>query len=80
MLEIFQGKNDIVLVRNIIIRGLSFVYLCSFVSLYSQIQGLWGDEGIYPVKNFIQKFYPKFFLSKMYPTYSTSLYMTYFCG
>ena len=27
------------------------------------------------VKNFIEKFYPKFVLSQMYTTYSTSLYM-----
>ena len=55
MFEIFIGKKDIIIVRNLIIRGLAFVYLIAFVSLFGQIQGLFGDEGIYPVKNMMEK-------------------------
>ncbi len=55
MFEILVGKSDFSIVRNIIMRGLALIYLCAFVSLYVQIQGLFGDEGIYPAKNFMQK-------------------------
>lgn len=46
-------SNRIVLMRNIFLRLLSLIYLISFISLYRQFQGLWGDEGILPAKNFL---------------------------
>ncbi|XP_053319333.1 lipase maturation factor 2 [Spea bombifrons] len=36
------------LVRNAFLWGLSGIYLCAFVSLYTQIPGLYGREGILP--------------------------------
>lgn len=55
MLEILIGKRELTIVRNLIMRGLAMIYLCAFISLYVQIQGLYGDEGIYPAKNFMLK-------------------------
>lgn len=41
-------NTSITLTRNIILKGVSLVYLCAFSSIFFQIQGLWGDEGILP--------------------------------
>uniref|UniRef100_A0A5S6QIP4 Lipase maturation factor n=1 Tax=Trichuris muris TaxID=70415 RepID=A0A5S6QIP4_TRIMR len=38
-------------VREIILKGLSLSYLWAFASLYHQTPGLYGDEGILPVRN-----------------------------
>jgi ABC-type multidrug transport system fused ATPase/permease subunit len=46
-------SNRILIARIIYLRLLSIVYLISFISLYYQIQGLWGNEGIVPANLFI---------------------------
>ena len=46
-------SNRILITRIIYLRLLSIVYLISFLSLYYQIQGLWGNEGIVPANLFI---------------------------
>ena len=47
--------NRILITRAIFIRGLSLIYLLSFLSLYGQIQGLWGNEGILPANLFLSR-------------------------
>ena len=46
-------SNRILISRIIYLRLLSIIYLLSFISLYYQIQGLWGNEGIVPANLFI---------------------------
>ena len=48
-------SNRIVITRTIFLRLLALVYLIAFLSLYGQIQGLWGDEGLLPAKFILQK-------------------------
>ena len=48
-------SNRIVLTRAFFLRGLALVYLIAFISLYGQIQGLWGDEGLPPSKFVLQR-------------------------
>jgi hypothetical protein len=43
-------NDSITLTRSIYLRLVALVYLCAFLSLFFQIQGLWGDEGILPAK------------------------------
>ena len=57
----FQNINKesiphrIIISRIIFLKGLSFIYLISFLSLYGQIQGLWGNEGLFPSNLFLSK-------------------------
>ena len=48
-------SNRIVIGRIIFLKGLSFVYLISYLSLYGQIQALWGNDGLFPANLFLQK-------------------------
>ena len=48
-------SNRILITRIIYLRFLSIVYLLSFISLYGQIQGLWGNSGILPANLFLSK-------------------------
>ena len=48
-------SNRIIISRNIFLKGLSIVYLISFLSLYGQIQALWGNEGLFPSNLFLSK-------------------------
>lgn len=57
--------NRILITRIIFLKGLSIIYLISFLSLYGQIQGLWGNDGIFP---------SNFFLSKLKETLKTYKY------
>jgi hypothetical protein len=51
-----EHVNDkIILTRSIYLRGVGLVYLFAFLSLYFQIQGLWGDEGILPAKILLER-------------------------
>ena len=52
-------NNEIILTRSIFLRLLSVIYLFAFLSIYFQIQGLFGDEGIFPAKNLLQIFVDK---------------------
>ena len=47
--------NRILITRLIFLRALSLIYLISFISLYYQIQGLWGNNGILPANIFLSK-------------------------
>ena len=47
--------NRIILTRIIFLKLLSFIYLIAFIGLYGQIQGLWGDEGIFPANLYLEK-------------------------
>ena len=47
--------NRIILTRILFLKCLSFIYLISFISLYGQIQGLWGDEGLFPANLYLEK-------------------------
>ena len=47
--------NRILITRLIFLRALSLIYLISFISLYYQIQGLWGNSGILPANIFLSK-------------------------
>ena len=62
-------SNRILITRIIFLRFLSIIYLLSFLSLYGQIQGLWGNTGILPVNIFLLKIKeknPNYLIS--YPT------------
>ena len=48
-------SNRILIARNIFLKGLAIIYLISFLSLYGQIQGLWGNEGLFPSNLFLSK-------------------------
>ena len=48
-------SNRIIISRVIFLKGLSFIYLISFLSLYGQIQGLWGNDGLFPSNLFLSK-------------------------
>jgi hypothetical protein len=48
-------NEKIVLMRSIYLRSVALIYLFAFVSLYFQIQGLWGDEGILPAKVLLER-------------------------
>jgi len=52
-------NNDIVLTRSVFLRFLALIYLFAFLSLYFQIQGLFGDEGLLQAKNLLQFFSQK---------------------
>lgn len=54
-MEFWKEPHEILIVRNMFLKGLAIIYLIANISLYSQIQGLIGDEGLYPVKNFVSK-------------------------
>lgn len=45
--------------RDLFLKLFSLIYLLSFISIFYQIQGLWGDEGILPAKDFISKIQKK---------------------
>ena len=68
-------SNRILITRIIFLRFLSIIYLLSFLSLYGQIQGLWGNTGILPVNIFllrIKEKNPNYLIS--YPTKMQSKY------
>ena len=48
-------NTNITLTRSIFLRSMGFVYLIAYLSLFYQIQGLWGDEGLLPAKNLLEK-------------------------
>jgi hypothetical protein len=48
-------NRTIILTRSLYLRSVSIIYLIAFLSLYFQIQGLWGDEGILPAKILLDK-------------------------
>ena len=54
-MDFATGKSDIILTRSIFLRGIGLIYLFAFVSIYVQIQGLYGDEGLLPVKQFMDQ-------------------------
>jgi lipase maturation factor 1 len=41
--------------RSVFLRLLGFVYLCAFVSLWTQINGLIGTDGILPISSYLQE-------------------------
>ena len=49
------NPSGICLVRSLYLRLLGLTYLFAFLSLYFQIQGLYGDEGIFPTKSFYDR-------------------------
>jgi hypothetical protein len=48
-------NKNIILTRSIYLRSVALIYLYAFLSLFLQIQGLWGDEGIIPAKVLMNK-------------------------
>ena len=54
-MEFTKVPKDIMITRILFLRGLALIYLIANLSLYFQIQGLFGDEGIHPAKNFMSK-------------------------
>jgi len=46
---------NIILTRSIFLRSLALIYLFAFLSLYFQIQGLWGEEGLLPAKILLER-------------------------
>ena len=63
--------NRIIITRIIFLKGLSLVYLISYLSLYGQIQGLWGNEGLFPSNLFLQKLHESLKGHKYYLFYPT---------
>ncbi|XP_044736039.1 lipase maturation factor 2-like isoform X2 [Chrysoperla carnea] len=51
--------------RNLFLRGICVVYLFSFLSFYIQIPGLYGNNGILPVKLFLDNIRGKTLLAKI---------------
>ena len=47
--------NRILIIRILFLKGLSFIYLISYLSLYGQIQALWGNEGLFPSNLFLKR-------------------------
>ena len=64
-------SNRIIITRLLFLKGLSFIYLISFISLYGQIQGLWGNEGLFPSNFFLQKLKENLKGHKYYVFYPT---------
>ena len=54
-------SNRVLIIRILFLQLLSFIYLISYISLYSQIQGLWGNLGIVPANIFLSKIKQKQF-------------------
>ena len=48
-------NRTIILTRSLYLRSVAVIYLFAFISLFFQIQGLWGDEGILPAKILFDK-------------------------
>ena len=66
-----SASNRILISRIIFLKGLSFVYLISYISLYGQIQGLWGNDGLFPANLFLQKIKESLSGHKYYIFYPT---------
>ena len=64
-------SNRILISRIIFLKGLSFVYLISYISLYGQIQGFWGNDGLFPANLFLQKIKESLSGHKYYIFYPT---------
>lgn len=47
--------HRIIITRIAFLKGLSIIYLISLLSLYGQIQGLWGNDGLFPSNLFLSK-------------------------
>ncbi len=47
--------SNIVLTRSLFLRLVGLTYLGGFLSIYFQIQGIWGDEGIFPANNLYKR-------------------------
>lgn len=63
--------NRIIIARNIYLKGLAIIYLISFLSLYPQIQGLWGNDGLFPSNLFLSKLKESLKSHKYYLFYPT---------
>ncbi len=48
-------NTSIKFTRDLFLKLLAMLYLISFLSIFYQIQGLWGDEGILPVRDLMEK-------------------------
>ena len=66
-----SASNRILISRIIFLKGLSFLYLISYISLYGQIQGLWGNDGLFPANLFLQKIKESLSGHKYYIFYPT---------
>ena len=63
--------NRIVVVRILFLKGVSLIYLISYLSLYGQIQGLWGNDGLFPSNLFLKKLQENLKGHKYYLFYPT---------
>src|SRR5262245_2053370 len=43
-----------VLARSLLLRGVALVYFIAFVSCWAQVEGLFGEHGVLPVRNFLE--------------------------
>ena len=43
-------SDGFIVMRSILLRSLALIYLHYFISIYPQLDALWGDYGIMPVK------------------------------
>ena len=51
-MSFFFAKNDFT--KNLLIRGIGFLFLISFTNIYNQIHILWGNDGILPSERLIE--------------------------
>lgn len=49
------NPESIALTKNYFLKGVLLVYVVAFTSLYVQVQSLFGDEGVVPLRDFIPK-------------------------
>jgi hypothetical protein len=69
--KVIEKENvniNLTLTRSIYLKSFAFIYLLAYLSLYFQIQGLWGDEGLLPASNLMEK------IKENYKDESTSIF------
>jgi hypothetical protein len=64
------------LTRSIYLRSLALIYLFAFLSLFFQIQGLWGDEGILPAGTLLKKLSENFKEKANFKNFPTLLWFS----
>ncbi|KYR02473.1 putative transmembrane protein [Tieghemostelium lacteum] len=75
------------LIQSLFVRGIGVIYLCAFYSLKIQVLGLYGKDGILPIKNYLKfirnenhSFFEQPTLFKYLPFQFKDVYLTSSCN
>lgn len=49
------NPESVTLTKSLVLRGVLIIYIIAFTSLYVQVQGLFGDNGVAPLRDFLAK-------------------------